>query len=85
MAAPLSPTSLRTAADLAYEPDDGLRRELHDGVVLVVPPSNEDHSWEVRAADRGCFATDLIRPPGPMPLTVNSHPGKGPSSSNHGH
>jgi len=55
--APLSTTSLRTAADLSYEPDDGLRRELHDGVVLVVPPPNDDHSWEVRTADRALSAT----------------------------
>jgi Uma2 family endonuclease len=52
MGAPLSATSLHTAADLSYEPDDGLRRELHDGVILVVPPPNEEHSWEVRVADR---------------------------------
>lgn len=30
-------TGLLTAADLSHEPEDGLRRELHDGVVLVVP------------------------------------------------
>jgi len=43
---------LRTAADLDYEPDDGLRRELHDGVVHVVPPPGIDHSWEVRRCDQ---------------------------------
>jgi Uma2 family endonuclease len=43
---------LCTAADLSFEPDDGLRRELHDGVVHVVPPPSDDHSWEVRSIDR---------------------------------
>ncbi len=57
MGAPLSATSLHIAAELSYEPEDGLRRELHDGVILVVPPPNEDHSWEVRAADRALSAT----------------------------
>jgi Uma2 family endonuclease len=55
--APLSVTGLLSAAELSYEPDDGLRRELHDGVVLVIPPPNDDHSWEVRAADRTLSAT----------------------------
>lgn len=50
MAAPL--TGLLTAADLSFEPDDGLRRELHDGVVHVVPPPSDDHGWEVRVVDR---------------------------------
>lgn len=57
MGAPLSTTGLLSAAELSHEPDDGLRRELHDGVVLVVPPPNEDHSWEVRAADRALSTT----------------------------
>lgn len=56
MGAPLTTTGLLTAADLSYEPDDGLRRELHDGVVLVVPPPNDDHSWEVRAVDQALSA-----------------------------
>lgn len=56
MAAPLGTTGLRTAADLSHEPDDGLRRELHDGVVAVVPPPTDDHSWVVRAADRALSA-----------------------------
>lgn len=43
---------LLTAADLSYEPDDGLRRELHDGVVYVAPPPSNIHGWEVRIADR---------------------------------
>jgi Uma2 family endonuclease len=43
---------LLTAADLAYEPDDGLRRELHDGVVHVVPPPSNRHSWSTLAAYR---------------------------------
>lgn len=38
-----------TAADLSYEPDDGLRRELHDGVVHVVPPPSDDHQWVATA------------------------------------
>ena len=40
-----------TAADLANEPADGLVRELHDGVVLVLPPQDEDHAWHVRLCD----------------------------------
>ncbi|MGH3979820.1 MAG: Uma2 family endonuclease [Pseudonocardiaceae bacterium] len=59
MGAPLSMTGFLTAADLSYEPDDGLRRELHDGVVLAVPPPNDDHSWEVLAAYRALSATAL--------------------------
>lgn len=43
---------LRSAADLRFEPDDGLRRELHDGVVHVVPPPSDDHGWRVRVCDR---------------------------------
>ena len=43
---------LLTAADLSYEPEDGLRRELHDGVVYVVPPPSNIHGWEVRSTDR---------------------------------
>ena len=50
-------TGLLTAADLSYEPDDGLRREFHDGVLLVVPLPNDDHSWAVRATDRALSAT----------------------------
>ncbi len=57
MGAPLSTTGLCTAIDLSYEPDDGLRRELHDGVILVVPPPTGDHSWEVLAAYRVLSAT----------------------------
>lgn len=56
MGAPLSAVGLLTAADLSYEPHDGLRRELHDGVVLVVPPPSGDHSWEVLAAYRALSA-----------------------------
>jgi len=40
---------LLTAADLDHEPDDGLRRELYDGVMHVVPPPSGDHGWEVQA------------------------------------
>ena len=47
---------LLTAADLAYEPDDGLRRELYDGVMHVVPPPGDDHGWEVRVCDRAVSA-----------------------------
>ncbi len=57
MGAPLSVTGLLNAAELSYEPDDGLRRELHDGVVLVVPPPTGDHSWEVLAAYRALSVT----------------------------
>jgi len=47
---------LMTAADLAYEPDDGLRRELYDGVLHVVPPPSGDHGWEIRVCDRALSA-----------------------------
>ena len=47
---------LLTAADLSYEPDDGLRRELHDGVVYVAPPPSNIHGWEVRVADHAVSA-----------------------------
>jgi Uma2 family endonuclease len=47
---------LLTAADLAYEPDDGLRRELHDGVMHVVPPPGGDHGWEVHVCERALSA-----------------------------
>jgi Uma2 family endonuclease len=47
---------LRTAADLSYEPEDGLRRELHDGVVYVAPPPSNIHGREVRAADHALSA-----------------------------
>lgn len=53
MAAPFS--GLLTAADLSFEPDDGLRRELHDGVVHVVPPPSDRHSWAVLAAYRALY------------------------------
>jgi Uma2 family endonuclease len=49
-------TGLLSAADLSFEPDDGLRRELHDGVIHVVPPPSDHHSWEVRAVDRALSA-----------------------------
>lgn len=47
---------LRTAVDLRFEPEDGLRRELHDGVVHVVPPPSDDHGWAVRVCDRALSA-----------------------------
>jgi Uma2 family endonuclease len=47
---------LLTAADLSHEPDDGLRRELHDGVVYVVPPAGNGHSWSILAAYRWLHA-----------------------------
>lgn len=53
MAAPFF--GLLTAADLSYEPSDGLRRELHDGVVHVVPPPGDQHSWAVLAAYRALY------------------------------
>lgn len=54
MAAPFF--GLLTAADLSFEPSDGLRRELHDGVVHVVPPPSNDHGWEVHVADHSLWA-----------------------------
>ena len=45
-------TRLLTAADLAFEPDDNLRRELHDGVLAVFPPTSPDHAWQVGACYR---------------------------------
>ena len=48
---------LLTAADLAFEPDDGLRRELYDGVMHVVPPPGDTHSWQVLALYRLLYAT----------------------------
>ena len=47
---------LMTAADLDHEPDDGLRRELYDGVMHVVPPPRGDHGWEVRVCERALSA-----------------------------
>ena len=47
---------LMTAADLSHEPDDGRRRELHAGVVHVVPPASNTHGWEARIADRALSA-----------------------------
>ena len=47
---------LLTAADLSHEPEDGLRRELHDGVVYVVPPPSNRHSWATLAAYRCLYA-----------------------------
>jgi Uma2 family endonuclease len=55
VAAPM--TGLLTAADLSFEPDDGLRRELHDGVILVVPPPSNSHSWEILSVYRALHAT----------------------------
>jgi len=45
-------SGLLTAADLAFEPDDGLRRELYDGVMHVSPPPSDDHGWEVEVCRR---------------------------------
>jgi Uma2 family endonuclease len=50
-------TGLLTAADLSSEPDDGLRRELYDGVVHVVPPPGYQHSWRTLALYRVLYAT----------------------------
>lgn len=47
---------LLSASDLSFEPDDGLRRELHDGVMHVVPPPSDDHGWAARAADQALSA-----------------------------
>jgi Uma2 family endonuclease len=56
MTAMLAPTGLLTAADLSFEPDDGLRRELHDGVVYVVPLPSDDHQWVESVVDRALYA-----------------------------
>jgi Uma2 family endonuclease len=40
-----------TAADLTDEPQDGRIRELHDGVVQLLPVPDEDHAWHVRLCD----------------------------------
>jgi len=58
---------LLTAADLSYEPDDGLRRELYDGVMHVVPPPSDDHGWEVRVCDHAVSA----RAPGDVYILQN--------------
>ncbi|MDN5859973.1 MAG: Uma2 family endonuclease [Pseudonocardia sp.] len=47
---------LLTAADLSHEPEDGLRRELHDGVIYVVPPPADRHSWEINVAYHALLA-----------------------------
>jgi Uma2 family endonuclease len=39
------PTGGLTAADLADFPDDGLRRELIDGLVMVSPAPSGAHQW----------------------------------------
>ncbi len=41
-----------TAADLSHEPEDGLGRELHDGVIYVVPPPSNKHQWAESALER---------------------------------
>lgn len=51
MAAPRHYYGLLTADDLAFEPDDGLRREIYDGVLHVVAPASGDHAWSARALD----------------------------------
>ncbi|MDN5920061.1 MAG: Uma2 family endonuclease [Pseudonocardia sp.] len=48
---------LSTTADLSFEPDDGLRRELHDGVMHVVPPAGREHNRAVLAVYRRLFST----------------------------
>lgn len=56
-------TGLLSASDLSFEPDDGLRRELHDGVMHVVPPPSNNHSFAVLAAYRALYAnasTDVV-------------------------
>ena len=47
---------LLTAADLAFEPDDGLRRELYDGVMHVSPPPGDTHSFKTLALYRALYA-----------------------------
>jgi len=58
---------MRTAADLADEPDDGLRRELHDGILHVHPPSSPDHAWQVGLCAQTLFAA---QPDGIVVLTM---------------
>ena len=58
---------LLTAADLAYVPDDGLRRELYDGVMHVVPPPGGDHGWEVQV----CYHALLAHAPDDVYLLQN--------------
>jgi Uma2 family endonuclease len=41
----IAPRGGLTAADLSDFPDDGLRRELHDGVVYVTPLPSDRHQW----------------------------------------
>ena len=57
---------LLTAADLAYVPDDGLRRELYDGVMHVVPPPGGDHGWESYRLDprTGSYRCEVELGPG---------------------
>ena len=49
-------TRLLAAADLAHEPTDGLRRELHDGILHVHPPADPDHAWQVGVCVRALSA-----------------------------
>ena len=51
-------TRLLTAADLAFEPDDNVRRELHDGVLHVYPPDSDDHAWQILACYRALFENE---------------------------
>jgi len=57
-------TGLLTAADLSYERDDGLRRELHDGVVHVVSPPSDSKYRDlvlVSPPESGCRRTHARR------------------------
>ena len=58
---------LLTAADLSYEPDDGLRREIHDGVMHVVPPPAGDHGWAVQV----CYDALKVHAPDDVYLIQN--------------
>jgi Uma2 family endonuclease len=53
---------LRSAEDLAFEPDDNIRREILDGVMYVCPPTDDDHAWKVHVLDRavGANAPDEV-------------------------
>ena len=58
---------LLSAADLDYEADDGLRRELYDGVMHVVPPPSGDHGWEVQV----CYDALRARAPDDVYILQN--------------
>ena len=58
---------LLTAADLDHEPDDGLRRELYDGVMHVVPPPGGEHGWQVQV----CYDALKVQAPDDVYMIQN--------------